>query len=212
MIKKIIFDLDNTIIMWNDTYYKSLNKTFEHLNIDYSEEAITKIKEAVDNYEKEYNTFDKTDMKNMFEEYSKIKLPNNFIDTWIYYLKECYPKKIDKNLVDTLEYLSSKYELVVLTNWFTESQVGRLKNCGLLKYFKEVIGTDNILNKPNKESYLKAIYPNNIKDCVMVGDSIDKDIKGAINLGMNAILCDYKNKYNGNLKNIKKIEELKNIL
>ena len=212
MIKKIIFDLDNTIIMWNDTYYKSLNKTFEHLNIDYSEEAITKIKEAVDNYEKEYNTFDKTDMKNMFEEYSKIKLPNNFIDTWIYYLKECYPKEIDKNLVDTLEYLSSKYELVVLTNWFTESQVGRLKNCGLLKYFKEVIGTDNILNKPNKEAYLKAIYPNNIKDCVMVGDSIDTDIKGAINLGMNAILCDYKNKYNGNLKNIKKIEELKNIL
>ena len=212
MIKKIIFDLDNTIIMWNDTYYKSLNKTFEHLNIDYSEEAITKIKEAVDNYEKEYNTFDKTDMKNMFEEYSKIKLPNNFIDTWIYYLKECYPKKIDKSLVDTLEYLSSKYELVVLTNWFTESQVGRLKNCGLLKYFKEVIGTDNILNKPNKEAYLKAIYPDNIEECVMIGDSIDTDIKGAINLGMNAILCNYKNKYNGNLKNIKKIEELKNIL
>ena len=28
--------------------------------------------------------------------------------SWIHYLKECYPKEIDKALVDTLEYLSNK--------------------------------------------------------------------------------------------------------
>ena len=45
--------------------------------------------------------FDKKNMKNIFEKYSKIELPDNFVDTWIHYLKECYPKEIDKNLVDT---------------------------------------------------------------------------------------------------------------
>ena len=212
MIKRIIFDQDNTIMMWNDEYYISLNKTFESLNIDYNENIINKLKEAVDNYEKEYNIFDKKNMKNIFEKYSKIELPDNFVDTWIYYLKECYPKEIDQNLVDTLEYLSNKYELVILTNWFTESQKGRLENLGILKYFKEVIGTDKVLNKPNKEAYLKASYPYNIDECIMIGDSINTDINGALNIGMDAILFDYKNKYDGNLKNVKKLEELKNIL
>ena len=134
MIKRIIFDQDNTIMMWHDEYYISLNKTFESLNIDYNENIINKLKEAVDNYEKEYNIFDKKSMQNIFEKYSKIELPDNFVDTWIHYLKECYPKEIDKALVDTLEYLSNKYELVILTNWFTESQEGRLENLGIKHY------------------------------------------------------------------------------
>lgn len=210
MIKRIIFDQDNTIMMWHDEYYDSLNKTFEYLNIEYNEEVINKLKEAVDNYEKEYNMFDRTNMKKIFEKYSKLKLPNNFIDTWIHFLKDCYQE--DKELISTLEYLSSKYELVILTNWFTESQEGRLENLGILKYFKEVIGTDKVLNKPNKEAYLKASNPYNVDECIMIGDSINTDIIGALNIGMAAILLDYENKYHGNLKNIKKIEELKNIL
>lgn len=212
MIKRIIFDQDNTIMMWYDHYYDSLNKTFEYLNIEYDEDVVDKLKEAVDNYEKEYSIFDKTSMKVLFEKYLELELPDNFVDTWIHYLKECYPKEIDKELIETLEYLSNKYELVILTNWFTESQEGRLKNAGLLKYFKEVIGTDKVLNKPNKEAYLKASYPYNIDECIMIGDSINTDINGAINVGMDAILFDHKNSYDGNLKNVKKLEELKNIL
>lgn len=210
MIKRIIFDQDNTIMMWHEKYYDSLNKTFEYLNIEYNEEVINKLKEAVDNYEKEYNMFDRTNMKKIFEKYSKLKLPNNFIDIWIHFLKDCYQE--DKELIGILEYLSSKYELVILTNWFTESQEGRLENLGILKYFKEVIGTDKVLNKPNKEAYLKASNPYNVDECIMIGDSINTDIVGALNIGMDAILLDYENKYHGNLKNIKKLEELKNIL
>ena len=69
MIKRIIFDQDNTIMMWYDEYYQSLNKTFEYLNLDYNETIINNIKEAVDNYEKEYNTYDKISMKTIFEKY-----------------------------------------------------------------------------------------------------------------------------------------------
>ena len=47
----------------------------------------------------------------------------------------------------------------------------------------------------------------------MIGDSIYFDIEEALNIGMNAILFDYENKYNKGVyqKNIN-YEELKNIL
>lgn len=212
MIKRLVFDLDNTILPWKNEYYNTLNETFNYFNIDYNKVIIEKLKEAVDNYENEYNIFDRKLMKDMFEKYISIKLPDNFIDIWINFLKKCYPKEVDKDLIDTLEYLISKYELVILTNWFTESQKARLKNINLLKYFKEVIGTDQVLNKPNKESFFKACNPYQINECIMIGDSIKTDIEGAINIGMKAILFDYKNVYNGSLKNIKKLSELKEML
>ena len=46
----------------------------------------------------------------------------------------------------------------------------------------------------------------------MIGDSLENDVNGAINVGIRAILFDYKNNYNGEIENIKNMKELKNIL
>ena len=113
---------------------------------------------------------------------------------------------------DVVKYLCKKYELVVLTNWFTEQQKERLKNYKIEPYFKNVIGTDFILNKPNKESFIYACSPYDPSKCIMIGDSLLKDINGALNAGMDAILFDFKNEYKGNIKKVTKIEELKDIL
>lgn len=212
MIKKIVFDLDNTIMFWEDYYYKSLELALDELNIKYDKKYILKLEEAVDNYEKVYNRYEKKFMIEIMKKYSKIDLPLNFIDIWIKYLKDCYPKEQDKELISTLSYLSEKYDLTVLTNWFTESQVGRLKNYGILSYFKNVIGTDTLLNKPSIETFKAACLPYNTDECIMIGDSIETDVLGAQKSGMEAILFDYKDCYKGNLKSIKKISELKDIL
>ena len=36
-MKKIIFDLDDTLIMWKSEYYDTLNKTLDYFNIKYEE-------------------------------------------------------------------------------------------------------------------------------------------------------------------------------
>ena len=51
MIKRIIFDLDNTLITWKDEYWNAVNRTFEKLDLQYTDEDIEKIKCAVDYYE-----------------------------------------------------------------------------------------------------------------------------------------------------------------
>lgn len=69
-----------------------------------------------------------------------------------------------------------------------------------------------VKNKPNPESYNRAcgIYQPN--ECVMIGDDMKKDINGALNIGMKAILFDPNNKCKTYEKKINKIIELKEML
>ena len=57
MIKRIIFDVDNTLITWEPEYYKKINKPFEELNIPYTQEDLLNVVKAIDNYEKTYDYF-----------------------------------------------------------------------------------------------------------------------------------------------------------
>ena len=209
MIKKIIFDVDNTLIKWDKKYWYSLNKTLEYFNIKYNDETVNKLIKAVDDYEIRYDTYKIEYMINMMEEYTNINLPDNFVDIWLSFLEECVPKKEDNNLIKTLEYLQEKYELVILTNWFKSSQVARLKKVGIYKYFKQIYSADFFPMKPKYESFLTAIGDLSPNECVMVGDNLDVDIKNPYEMGMNVY---YLTNNESSYPSIKSIEELKEIL
>jgi putative hydrolase of the HAD superfamily len=149
---------------------------------------------AVNYYETKYNIYNKQDMLDLICKYTCRTLPSNFIDQWLEELSLCYEKASDE-VINTLEYLSKKYDLVVLTNWFAYSQVNRLSNAGLIKYFSHVYCADSFLMKPYPESFLKAADEYKPHECVMIGDSLESDIKEALRLGMRAIYYDYKGTY-----------------
>ena len=207
MIKRIIFDLDNTLIMWKDKYLNAIKETVElyKLNIDYKY-----LSSLVDEYDNEFRYYDKELMVNFINEKIDNKIDIDFLNI---FLDRCgYMSEKDDKVIEVLEYLSKKYELVVLTNWFMEPQKERLKNASILKYFKEVIGGENSM-KPYKESFMNACGNLNPSECIMIGDNYDKDIVGADNAGLNVIYYNYKNKENkNNFKEIKNISELKEML
>ena len=166
----------------------------------------------MDNYELEYNTYNMKTMKEAMEKYSGIKLPGNFVYRWTILLRKCVPDNYDFKLIDTLEYLRDKYDLVVLTNWFTVQQAQRLKKIGILKYFTKVYGTDNMLNKPNKEAFIETCKPYKPSECIFIGDSYEVDIKGAINTGLKAIYLNNKKEKKDNCIIINSLYELKDLL
>ena len=211
MIKRIIFDVDDTLIPWKSEYWDSLKDTLIYFKIEPKEDLFLKLKKAVDNYEIEYNTYNMKTMKDIMEKYTCMKLPSNFVYRWTIFLRKCAPDEYDNKLIDTLEYLKKKYDLVVLTNWFTVQQSKRLKKYGILKYFTKVYGTDKILNKPNKEAFLEACKPYKPEECIFIGDSYNVDIKGAINSGLKAIHLNNK-KEEKDCININSLYELKDIL
>lgn len=193
-IKRIIFDLDNTLIEWKEEYWNSINKTFEELNLPYADCTISKVKHAVDVYEDgRMETYNKELMHKTIEHELGYELPKEFMDVWLKHLGNCVPEKIDEAEIETLEYLKNKYDLVILSNWFEFSQNERLKNAGLYKFFTSTYMTEGFPMKPNKEAFEIAKGEFELPECIMVGDNYRVDIQGAIEAGMKGILIS-KNK------------------
>ena len=209
MLRRIIFDVDNTLIKWKDEYDKTYEYALDELGIKYTKDELNKVIEAICTYEDYYDYFDKENMVKLVCEKSNLNIPNTFVDVWMKYLSDCYDED-DKEALDTLKYLSNKYELVILSNWFSYSQIKRLEALDMTKYFKDMIFTDTVKNKPNKEAFIKACASLNPSECLMIGDNFKVDIEGALNAGLNAILYDPNNKidYKNKIKDLKELEEL----
>lgn len=212
MIKRIIFDIDNTLIPWKDEYYDGIgNGVFKKLGINYTIQDVQDIVNGINIYEQKEQYFNKKKFSNVLRQSSKLQLPDNFLDVLLNYFGTCIPESIPNEITDILEYLKEKYELVTLTNWFEKEQEERLEKVGLRKYFKKIYACENFKIKPYKESYITAAGNNKIEECVMIGDSIKNDVEGAIACNMTAIYYNPKGKLT-NYKNIQRFSELRMIL
>lgn len=209
MIKKVIFDLDFTLMDWEDEYIFALTNVINKLNMGYSKEKIKELDDVLTTYEDVYRVYEKEKFCDYLNEKCNTNLPYKFVDMLIEEQTKCY-REFTESEIDTLEYLSSKYELIVLSNWFTYTQVKRLENAGILKYFSKVSGGDERELKPS----LKAFdIVENKKECVMIGDSLKNDILPAIEVGMKAIHTTKNNtKKDLRYRQIRKIEDLKEML
>lgn len=212
LIKRIVFDLDNTLIDWKEEYWNAINNTFTELKLKYTENDVEKIKQSIDVYENEQNyTYNKEAMKHTMEKALGYKLPDNFIDIWQNQLSSCVPDKIDKSIIQTLTYLRTKYDLAILSNWLKESQINRLKKTGLYYLFTDIYITEGIPMKPNKKAFEIAKGRFKEKECVMVGDNFKVDIEGAINAGMRAIYLNRakeKTEYTNTIYNISELMQI----
>ena len=207
MIKKIIFDLDNTLIIWKDEYVQALKDTLKKYNNNEDPDYVNNL---IDSYEEYYDKYDKENMLNYLNENIKEKINIDFMNDFLE--KIGYMSEPNEDVINTLEYLSKKYELVVLTNWFTEAQTNRLKTAKIDKYFKRIFGGEDCI-KPEKQAFITAAGNTPLEQCIMIGDSYDIDIMGAYNTGIKPIFMNSKHKENkNNFQEIEKLSDLKNIL
>ena len=185
MIKRLIFDVDGTLINMQD-FTSCVEKTLKKLNI-YSEENVKHFLEGMFSYEKCYNNYNFDDYTKHIGSYLNVKLPDNFVQTHFTSLKPFVPPQ-NQSLINILESLSKKYEMVLLTNYFSSLQQARLCNFGIGKFFSFCYGEDLI--KPAKEAFINACGKNNPSECVMIGDNIDIDIIGAKEAGLKTIFVN----------------------
>ena len=96
---------------------------------------------------------------------------------------------------ECLQYLSDKgYILHLITNGFETTQHSKLKHSNLSHFFAEVI-TSECSNsiKPNKEIFDYALMRANAlhEESIMIGDSIEVDIQGAMNAGIDQVFVNH---------------------
>lgn len=187
MIKRLIFDIDGTLIR-NVNFDKQVENTLKKLGI-FTNENKAKFIEAMLTYEDYYTSYDRTNYTNHIAKNIGIELDERFLQIYFEELKTAIPKSNVK-LKETLTKLSLYFELVLLSNYFKESQINRLASMGISKLFTNFYG--ETLNKPNPKIFLESIGSYKREECVMIGDNLDLDIKPANELGINTILVNSK--------------------
>ena len=99
---------------------------------------------------------------------------------------------------ETLDYLTEKkYQLHLITNGFEKTQHSKLKYSGLDKYFIEVITSEGSNSlKPHKEIFDYAFQKTGARpeDSIMIGDTIEVDILGAVNAGIDQVHVNHLTK------------------
>lgn len=91
---------------------------------------------------------------------------------------------------ELVRYLAAKYPLTVVTNGFVEVQYEKFDKSGLRDCFAHIVLSEEVgCQKPNPRIFEEALRMNNLsaEDVVMIGDSWNSDIQGAINAGIDQI-------------------------
>ena len=197
MIKRLIFDVDGTLITGIDffPYIKAALGNYGIYDLSKTKQFLLNIKE----YEKTYNRYDRNLYLEFFSDKLGISLDYHFLEILFNQLKKAIPEN-SANIKKVLSSLAN-YELVLLSNYFEESQRNRLTAMGINNYFSNYYGEQSV--KPNELSYKMAQGKHSPSECVIIGDDKELDINIPSSLGFNTI---YVNR-NGNIKSIEDLSK-----
>ena len=225
-IKHLFFDLDHTLWDFEKNSALTFEKIFKIHKIDiditiflekyiplniqfwkmYREEKITKEELR---YQRLKSAFDAVGYKVSDDKINKLA------DEYITYLSTF--SNVFEGTFEILDYLKPKYQLHIITNGFKEIQYKKLKASKLLPYFSQIITSESVgVKKPDYRIFEHALLVSNAKkdEVIMIGDSIEADIEGALHFGIKAIHCNFDNQLiaNNSFTSINDLKQLKNYL
>lgn len=160
----ILFDLDGTLIDSTVPIYRAFKLAFRNFNKP--EPKDEQIKALIGH-----------PLSFMF---SSLGAPKDEIDAFIKIYKDCYAKYyLDETILlngcaDALENAASFADLAVVTTKTSKYSCILLEHLGVLKYFKAIIGADDVNKlKPDPEPIFTALKAMNksSKNAFMIGDT-----------------------------------------
>jgi len=142
----------------------------------------------------------------------QLKLPGFVIEKLVgMWNKNAILAKPYDETIEVLEELKKEgYKLILISNTDEFSVENAIEKYDLKEYFDEIFLSYQIGQL--KQDFLKEIANRinmNKEDLVMVGDSMETDVKGAIEAGIKAILVDRRNKreYENKISNLRELKE-----
>ena len=209
MTKHIFFDLDHTIWDFDRNAEETLMELFEQYNLPAL--GLTSPQNFIQTYTEnnhflwaEYHLGKITKEQLRAQRFNKtfIQLglqpdlvPHQFEEDYV----RISPTKTNlfEGSEKVLAYLQKKYSLHIISNGFKETTLIKMSLSGLNPYFKNVIISEDVgVNKPDKAVFEYALNKAGAQkeESIMVGDSIEADVRGAQNFGMQAIFFNPLNR------------------
>jgi len=228
-IKDVFFDLDHTL--WD--FEKNSESVIESLLVTYDVERLYNItaEQFIKKYKKinkklwhlySHKKITKEELRNsrFTKTLEKLGAKNKELGLLLekeYIAKSPYQTALLEGTNEILDYLKPKYRLHILTNGFKEVQHIKLHESGIKKHFNNIFISEEMgFQKPDKEIFEAARKTAKVDTdaCIMIGDSFENDIAGALNAGWKAIYFSSRKKRmkNPNLFQIRNLLELKDLL
>ncbi|WP_430399303.1 YjjG family noncanonical pyrimidine nucleotidase [Flavobacterium sp.] len=223
--KHIFFDLDHTLWDFDKNSAFAFDVIFKKHNLEVS------VVEFLEHYIPRNHHYWKLYQVNQISHedlrYFRLKdvfdvLDFTISDKMIHQLSEDYITHLpDNNLlfdgaIEVLSYLNENYHLHIITNGFSEVQGRKLKNSNIEHFFQTITNSEMAgVKKPHPNIFEFALSLANAskEESIMIGDSLEADIEGALSYGIDAV---YFNEQNTNIQKqihqVNHLLELKNIL
>ena len=225
IIKNVFFDLDHTLWDFEKNSLLTFERVFEEM----------KIKIALEKFLFSYNRFNHFFWKlyrenkithldlrkkrlihafnaihHNLEENKILKISDlyiRYLSTYTYLFDGAFP---------LLKELKEKYKLHIITNGFDLVQHHKIQNSGLSPYFDKIITAEKVgFRKPNPLIFKYAIEVTcaSFSNSLMIGDSFEADILGAMSQGMGAIHFNSHNEpHHDKCPIVTKLEQIQNLI
>jgi putative hydrolase of the HAD superfamily len=221
-IKHIFFDLDHTLWDFEKNSALSFQSIFQKHTLPFS------VNQFLENYVpinlKYWRLYRLNEITKEELRYQRLKeafdsvnylaedqLINEIADLYILKLSE--QKHLFDGSVELLNYLKPKYKLHIITNGFQEIQAKKMFNSGISDYFITTTTSEDVmLKKPHPKVFLHAMQKAkaSAEESIMIGDNLEADIFGALDVGMDAIYFGNNATFEG--KRVEQLLELKKYL
>ncbi len=224
-ITDIFFDLDHTLWDFEKNSALTFRKIFEINNIEANLDSFIEHYRPINlKYWRLYreDKIAKEDLRyvRLNETFKAINFKVN--DDLVYKLSDDYITHLSsfnhlfENTFEILDYLSKNYRLHIITNGFDEVQYKKMNNSNIVHYFETVTNSENAgVKKPNPIifNYALNLASTSADSSVMIGDSYEADILGALNIGMDVVYFDVdETPVDISIRKINNLIQLKNYL
>lgn len=198
--KILLFDLDDTLLDFGANEKESLTKLFQQHGYTFDElfQVYHRVnKQLWADYEngkialhEVLNTrFSKT-MLALGQDVDGVEWEDQYRE----YLDSGF--QLMEGALEVCQRLSASHRLFIVTNGVTKTQINRLKQTGLYGFFEDIFTSQGIgFQKPSKGFFdyvMGHIRDFDRRDALVIGDSLNTDIKGGIHAGMDT--CWMNNK------------------
>ena len=222
--KYLLFDADGTLYDWDKSEQISIEIMFKKYDIPYTDETISEYRKknhaAWVSFEAHEITVDRLHVdawEGFFKHYNRTDVDvveaSNFYYKTIVENSFMYPKARET----AIELKERGYRIVIITNGLAIVQRSRLSDTADFAeayYMSQDIGYP----KPKREYFDAVMERHGIKEeerskCLVIGDSINADIKGGINSGMDTVWINYNNiKLEGDIRPVYELHRIEDLL
>ena len=223
-IKHIFFDLDHTLWDFDKNSKLTFQQIFDEQKINVTIDEFLKVYMPINlKYWRLYreDKIEKEELRYKRLKDSFTELSFNASDTLIHKISEDYIHYLPnynhliEGTIEVLEYLQGNYKLHIITNGFEEVQNLKLEKSGIKKYFDQIITSECVgVKKPNSKIFEYAFEKANAlaNESIMIGDSYEADVLGALKVSMLAIYFSLEKKQEQGVLVISSLTELKQYL